>query len=118
VTDSVEIYECIKTGCTAPPTHVLRTDRLMSVLETCQDHIGWMVEFFMNVHARKVEPFAVAPIAFREEARTAVPVIKADLLREAAERIESCLPVNNQSEQHVRSRAAVLLREMAGEVTA
>ncbi|HEY8985538.1 MAG TPA: hypothetical protein VIU15_38955 [Streptomyces sp.] len=118
MTDPVEIYECIKTGCTAPPTHVLRTDRLTTVLEMCDDHIGWAVKFFMIMHHRKVEPFAVALIASRQEVRTAVPVIKADLLHEAAERIETRVTVRNRSEENTRARVIDVVREMAGEATA
>ncbi|QNP74996.1 hypothetical protein IAG44_40010 [Streptomyces roseirectus] len=118
MTATTDLYECIRPGCAAPPTHVLRTDRLTTVLETCAEHVGWTAEFFMNLHGRKVEPFAIALIAFHQEARTAVPVLKAGLLHEAADRIEAGITVTHPNEKQVRSRAAALLRTMAGEATA
>ncbi|MET8983260.1 hypothetical protein ABZX85_47615 [Streptomyces sp. NPDC004539] len=110
-----DIYECIETGCKATPTHVVRTDRLWTVLEVCEQHIGWVVQFFMSIHNREVEPFVIAPIAFHAEARISVPMIKADLLDEAARRIHDEIAVQNRSEELVRTRAIEVLREMCRE---
>ncbi|WP_416968227.1 hypothetical protein [Streptomyces sp. 4F14] len=104
-------FECWESDCTATPTHALRTDRLWTVLEVCDDHIGRAVTFFMKVHGRKVEPFVVAPIAFGAEAGISVPVIKADLLDEAARRIQAEADV----EEPGKTRVIEVLREMRKE---
>ncbi|WP_075737683.1 hypothetical protein [Streptomyces acidiscabies] len=59
----------------------------------------------------KVEPFAVAPIAFGAEAGISVPVIKDDLLDEAARRIQDETAVEEQS----KARAIEVLNEMRRE---
>lgn len=108
-------WECDKGDCTRFPTYALRTDRLTSTLEVCSFHVTWAIKFFMEIHGRKVEPFVISKIAFRREVSAAVPAIKAELLNEAADRIQATVTVQNRSEEHGRGRAIELLREMGKE---
>ncbi|MEV1083465.1 hypothetical protein AB0I98_35495 [Streptomyces sp. NPDC050211] len=94
------------------PTYALRTDRLTTTFEVCSIHVTWAIKFFMEIHGRKVEPFVISKIAFRREASQAVPAIKAELLDEAADRIQDEITIQTRSEEHGKRRAIELLREM------
>ncbi|BCL28522.1 hypothetical protein ACFFS2_30710 [Streptomyces aurantiacus] len=104
---------CDKGDCTRLSTYALRTDRLSTTFEVCGGHVIWAIKFFMKMHGRKVEPFVISEIAFRREASEAVPAIKAELLDEAADRIQGEITVQTRSEG--KSRAVALLREMGHE---
>ncbi|MDQ0772916.1 hypothetical protein QF026_001382 [Streptomyces aurantiacus] len=106
---------CGKGDCKRSPTHALRTDRLSTTFEVCGIHVMWAIKFFMKMHGRKVEPFVISEIAFRREASEAVPAIKAELLDEAADRIQDEITVQTGSEEYGKSRAIALLREMGKE---
>ncbi|MEX3102060.1 MULTISPECIES: hypothetical protein [unclassified Streptomyces] len=111
MTDNTNDAECWESDCPATPTHAVRTDRLWSVVEVCDAHIGWAVKFFMKVHGCPVVPLTVAPIAFGAEAGISVPVIKAGLLDEAARRIQDEAGV----EEPGKSRVIEVLRDMRRE---
>ncbi|MEU6355684.1 hypothetical protein ABZ896_41270 [Streptomyces sp. NPDC047072] len=70
----------------------------------------------MDIHGRKVEPFVISKIAFRREAGEAVPVIKAELLSEAAERVQNTVTVQTSCGDDAKGRAIELLRDMGKEV--
>lgn len=107
--------ECDKQDCKRIPTYALRTDRLSTTFEVCGVHVMWAIKFFMEMHGRMVEPFVISKIAFKREASEAVPAIKAELLDEAADRIQDETTVQTRSEEHGKNRAIELLHEMGKE---
>ncbi|MEU6260174.1 hypothetical protein ACFUEN_29790 [Streptomyces griseorubiginosus] len=111
-------WECDKGDCAGFPAYALRTDRLATTFEVCGRHVTWAIKFLMGVHGRKVEPFVISTIAFRREAGEAVPTVKAELLNEAAERIQNRVTVQTCSAEDAKSRAIDLLREMGKETRA